>query len=97
MYRKSRGHTSGKRAQISTQQRIATGANTQGAGAGVGEADRVGDRITHLGGVRTSLGDIDRRIDQVHAVAVIVTGWLSKPSTSQVMVAVLSNGLGSPT
>ncbi len=33
----------------STDQRIVTGAVFEGAGAGVGEADRVGDRITHLG------------------------------------------------
>ena len=68
------------------------------ADAGVSEADRVGDLITHLGANRTGLGDFDRRIDQVHAViGAMPLALLSKPSTSQVMVAVLSNGLGSPT
>ncbi len=62
------GHTCGKHTQVSTQQRIVTGTvfktGETGAGGCVGEADRVGDLITHLGNVRTGLGDIDRRHKQ---------------------------------
>ncbi len=67
-----------KGAQVPPINGIVTGAVSEGAGAGVGEADRVGDRITHLGGSGPVLvTSIDGSI-RVHAVGVIVTGVVVK-------------------